>query len=218
ESARPRRRRLQSFAESLVNAPIVGRRRRRRGSCRQATQQGWTLLAHGAAVALTLSELAKRIGAELVGNPEVEVSSLQTLEDAGPGQVSFLSNPKYQKLVETTRASAVILSPGVEVSQPSAALLKAKDPYFAFREAVVALHGYRKHPHEGVHPKAHVDPSASVGQGTVIYPGVYVGPRAKIGSDCILYPNAVVYDDCVLGDRVILHAGAVVGQDGFGYA
>lgn len=172
----------------------------------------------GEAVALKLGQLAKDIGAELVGDPEVEVSSVQALEDAGPGQVSFLSNPKYQKLVETTRASAVILSPGVEVEHPSAALLKSKDPYFAFRQAVVALHGYRKHPHDGVHPKAHVDPTASVGEGTVIYPGAYVGPRAKIGRECILYPNAVVYDDCVLGDRVILHAGAVIGQDGFGYA
>jgi UDP-3-O-[3-hydroxymyristoyl] glucosamine N-acyltransferase len=82
----------------------------------------------------------------------------------------------------------------------------------------VKLHGYRRHPHRGIHPAAHVDPSASVGEGTVIYPGVYVGPRARVGRDCILYPNVVVYDDCVLGDRVVLHAGTSIGHDGFGFA
>jgi UDP-3-O-[3-hydroxymyristoyl] glucosamine N-acyltransferase len=83
---------------------------------------------------------------------------------------------------------------------------------------VVALHGYRQHPHTGISPQAHVDPAATIGEGSVLYPGVYVGPRARIGRDCILYPNSVVYDDCILGDRVTLHAGAVVGEDGFGYA
>jgi UDP-3-O-[3-hydroxymyristoyl] glucosamine N-acyltransferase len=85
-------------------------------------------------------------------------------------------------------------------------------------QAVVILHGHRKHPHQGIHPKANVDASATIGPGTVIYPGAYVGPRAKVGRDCILYPNSVVYDDCILGDRVTLQAGAVIGQDGFGYA
>jgi UDP-3-O-[3-hydroxymyristoyl] glucosamine N-acyltransferase len=85
-------------------------------------------------------------------------------------------------------------------------------------QAVVLLHGHRKHPFAGIHPKAHVDESATIGSGTILYPGAYVGPRARVGKDCVLFPNAVVYDDCVLGDRVTLHAGSVVGQDGFGYA
>src|SRR6185503_17269636 len=115
------------------------------------------------------------------------------------------------------KATAVIVSPGV-TGPDGLALLKTKDPYYAFTKAVVRLHGYRQHPHQGIHPAAHVDPTAAVGEGTVIYPGVYVGPRVRIGRDCILYPNAVIYDDCVLGDRVILHAGAVIGADGYGYA
>lgn len=166
---------------------------------------------------LTLSELAERIGAEAVGEPGLVLHSAHTLEEAGPGQVSFLANPKYGKQLATTRASAVIVAPSVE-SDRGLALLKARDPYYAFMQAVVALHGYRKHPHQGIHPKAHVDPAATVGGGSVLYPGVYVGPGARVGRDCILYPNAVVYDDCVLGDRVILHAGTSVGHDGFGYA
>src|SRR5690606_9251955 len=96
------------------------------------------------------------------------------------------------------------------------ALLRSQDPYYAFRQAVVVLHGLRQHPHQGIHPSAHVDPTATVGQGTVVYPGAYIGPRATVGADCILYPNSVIYDDCVLGDRVIIQAGAVIGSDGYG--
>ena len=165
---------------------------------------------------MKLSELAKWIGAEVVGNGNLDITSANTLEEAGPGQISFLANPKYASQLETTRASAVVV--GLNVSSARVSLLKTQDPYYAFTQAVVILHGHRKHPHQGIHPNAHVDPTATVGEGTVIYPGCYVGPRAKIGRDCILYPNVVVYDDCILGDRVVIHAGTVIGNDGFGYA
>lgn len=165
---------------------------------------------------MLLKDLAKWIGAEVVGDGNVDVSSAYTLEDAGPGQLSFLANPKYAKQLETTRASAVIVAQNVTCERVN--LLKTNDPYYAFTQAVVILHGRRTHAHQGVHPQAYVDPKASVGEGTVIYPGCYVGPEAKIGRECVLFPNVVVYDHCVLGDRVTVHAGTVIGQDGFGYA
>jgi UDP-3-O-[3-hydroxymyristoyl] glucosamine N-acyltransferase len=170
---------------------------------------------------MTLQELAGKINATLArgaGEASAEVTSCSTLEEAAPGQLSFLSNPKYVKQLETTRATAVVVGPGTTTDRADLTLLQAKDPYYAFMQAVVHLHGYRKHPHDGIHPQAYVDPTASVGEGTVVYPGAFVGPRVKIGRDCILYPNAVVYDDCVLGDRVTVHAGSAVGVDGFGYA
>jgi UDP-3-O-[3-hydroxymyristoyl] glucosamine N-acyltransferase len=167
---------------------------------------------------MTVAELAREIGAEVVGDGSVEVTAVNTLDAAGPGQVSFLANARYGRQLERTGASAVIVAPGVRVPTDRVVLLKSPEPYLAFTKAVVRLHGHRKHPFAGVHPKAHVDPTATIGAGTVVYPGAFVGPRATVGRDCILYPNAVVYDDCVLGDGVILHAGAVVGADGFGYA
>lgn len=167
-------------------------------------------------VSMTLSELAERIGAEAVGDPALVIDSASTLDEARNGQVSFLANPKYLKQLETTEASAVVVAPGV--TSERLALLKAKDPYFAFMQAVVALHGFRKHAHGGIHPKAHVDPTATIGESCVLYPGVVVGPRARLGRDCVLYPNVVIYDDCVLGDRVTVHAGTSIGHDGFGYA
>lgn len=165
---------------------------------------------------MRLDELAKRIEAQVVGDGSIDVTSVATLDEAKPGQVSFLANPKYQKLLETTKASAVIVGQRIENSRT--ALLKTGDPYYAFAQAVVVLHGHRKHPHKGVHPQAHIDPTAKIGEGTVIYPSVYVGPRAVIGRDCILYPNVTVYDDTVIGDRVIVHSGTAIGQDGFGFA
>jgi len=166
---------------------------------------------------MRLSDLASQLNATLENaSPDTDVSSVATLEDARAGQISFLSNPKYVRQLESTQASAVLA--GLNVKSQRVPLLKVKDPYYAFSQAIVLLHGHRKHPHAGVHPAAHVDESASVGEGTVIYPGAYVGVRVRIGRDCILYPNVVIYEDCVLGDRVTLHAGCVVGNDGFGYA
>jgi UDP-3-O-[3-hydroxymyristoyl] glucosamine N-acyltransferase len=166
---------------------------------------------------MTVAELAKEIGAEVVGDGAASVLSASTLEDAQAGQVSFLANAKYAKQLESTKATAVIVAPSVK-AVGNTTLLKAGDPYFAFRQAVVRLHGYRKHPHQGVHPKAHVESTATIGEGSVLYPGVYVGPNVKIGRDCILYPNVAVYEGCVLADRVIVHAGTAIGSDGYGFA
>ncbi len=166
---------------------------------------------------MTVNDLSKLIGAEVVGDGSATVESAGTLDAATPGQVSFLANPKYARQLETTRASAVIVSTKTEPVN-NTTLLRAADPYYAFMQAVVKLHGHRKHPFTGVHPDAHVDPSATIGENTIIYPGAFVGPRAKLGRDCIIYPNATIYEDCLLGDRVIVHSGSVVGVDGYGYA
>lgn len=167
-------------------------------------------------MSLTLKELARRIGAEVVGDPSVVIESANTLEDAGAGQISFLANPKYVKQLDTTRAAAVVVAAAVRGGHTN--LLRCKDPYYGFTQVVVALHGYRKHPIAGIHPATHIDPTATIGDGTIVYPGVYVGPRTRIGRDCVLHPNVVIYEDVVIGDRVVINACACIGQDGFGFA
>ncbi|MBC8105348.1 MAG: UDP-3-O-(3-hydroxymyristoyl)glucosamine N-acyltransferase, partial [Anaerolineae bacterium] len=143
---------------------------------------------------MRLDELAKRIDAQLVGGDgSTEISSIAPIDTATRGQVAFLSNPKYAKDLETTKASAVIVSAKAQANHVP--LLKTADPYYAFRQAVVAMHGYRRHPHDGIHPAANVEPTARIGERTVIYPGAYVGANSVIGADCIIYPNAVIYDD-----------------------
>lgn len=165
---------------------------------------------------MKLTDLATQLEAELIGDGATEIHSVAGLEEAGPGQLSFLSNARYEKEFLATRASAVIVP--ASVTSNHVTVLRSKDAYYTFSRALVLLHGHRRHPHAGVHPAAHVDASAVIGENTVIYPGAFVGPRTRVGRDCVIYPNAVIYEDCVIGDRVSIHAGTVIGVDGFGYA
>lgn len=188
---------------------------------------------------MTLSELCRRLQeaglpAELRGADRT-VRAVNTLEQAGPDEVTFLSNLKYVPLLKNTRAAAVVVKDGIEVPD-GLTTIRCKDPYAAITVAIVHLHGYRRHPRWGRSPAADVHPTAVVGEeaniaagvtiaaGAVLgdrctlYPGCYVGDRARIGNDCVLFPNVVIYDDCVLGDRVTIHAGSVIGEDGLGYA
>lgn len=173
--------------------------------------------------------------AEITGDAALTIQSVATLEDAVPGQISFLSNPKYEKLLTTTRASAIVLKPDA-AAPPEMTLLRTADPYAAITALIVALHGYRKHravwsqtaPHVAptavigenarVHPGAVVDENACVGKNVVLYPGAYVGPRCRLGDDVVLFPNVVLYDDTIVGNRVTIHACSVIGEDGLGYA
>ena len=190
---------------------------------------------------MTLQELAQHIGAELRGNGEAVIERCAGIESAGPDEITFLANARYRDHLQSTEAGAVLLDPNVEYPDGMNCLI-CSDPYFAFRNAVVALQGFRQHPDpmddsgsgvsnratvhpsarvgEGtrVHPHAVIEAGASIGSGCHLYPGVWIGTDAVIGDDCILFPNAVVHEYCVLGDRVTLHAGVVIGNDGFGYA
>ena len=172
----------------------------------------------------------------IVGDRERRLERVNTLEDAGDGEVSFLANPKYEKQLQTTRAAAVVVRPDV-TAPDDLHLIRVDDPYAAITVLIVALHGYRQHQPPPTHDRAaDIDPSARIGDGAtihpgvtiaadvvigaraVIYPGCYIGPRCRIGDDVQLYPNVVIYEDCVLGHRVALHAGTVIGNDGLGYA
>lgn len=170
------------------------------------------------------------------GDAAREFRGVATLEDADETEISFLSNPKYEKKLAETRAGAVVLKP--EVAAPDGlATIRTADPYAAITALIVALHGYRKHQRPQpsqtnpqvaasarvgsnacIYPGVTIDEDAQVGANATLYPGVYVGPRCRIGDDVILYPNVVIYDDCVLGNRVTIHAGTSIGNDGLGYA
>ena len=194
-------------------------------------------------MAIRLDELAQKIGATLHGDGSAQVSSCAPIERAQVGQVSFLANRKYAAHLATTNATAVIVASGATV-KAGVAILEAVDPYFAFRQAMVALHGFRNHPapinaaqnnnsiseRAAIHPTARIGEACSVHAGAVIesgatlgarcviYPNAYVGEGVQMGDDCIVYPGVCVYDGCVIGNRVTLHANTVIGCDGFGYA
>jgi UDP-3-O-[3-hydroxymyristoyl] glucosamine N-acyltransferase len=181
----------------------------------------------------TTGELAAFLGATLAGNPDVVITGIKAIEEAGPGDITFIANPKYMRFLETTKASAVIVSP--EVDDPSKTLIKIDNPYLAFANTVTLFAAAERDyfgvsPEAFVHPEAHVEPECAVypfvyvGRGArvkkhaVLYPGVYLGDEAEVGEQTILYPNVTVMDRCVIKDRVIIHAGTVIGADGFGFA
>lgn len=187
-------------------------------------------------IEIKLLQLAEMLGGELVGDGEAIVRGCASIESAGAHEVAFLANKKYEKHVPDSRAAAVIVPADYDGPPATAALIRCEDSYFAFREAMIAFYGFRKHPFEGISPAANIDPSAKLGDGvrvaagatvcgdvtiganTVIYPGVFVGPQSRIGDDCILYPNVTLYDGTILHNRVTVHAGSSIGHDGFGFA
>jgi len=181
----------------------------------------------------TVLELAELVGGTVAGDPSVKITSGSTLELAEPGQVTFVANAKYALLVRQTRASAVFVT---EAMETPAVQIVVQNPYYAFTQALVELHGHRPHKRVGISPQASIDASATLGEGAsvhervtvsegvrigkncVLYPGVVVGPDVEIGDDCVLYANVVIYENCRLGDRVTIHANSTIGHDGLGFS
>jgi UDP-3-O-[3-hydroxymyristoyl] glucosamine N-acyltransferase len=181
---------------------------------------------------LILFELAARLGCELHGDGSVDVARVAGIEEAGPGEITFVTSARYARKLASTRASAVIVGPGQECALPS---LVSDNPYLAYARAVALLHPEER-PAAGVHPAASVDPTARLGAGVHVGPLAVIGPRvvvgarsvihpqvvlyadAELGEDCLLHAGAQVRERCRLGHRVVLQNGAVIGSDGFGFA
>ena len=186
----------------------------------------------------TASELAVLLNGRVVGNPEVRVRRLAKIESAGPGSVSFLSNPEYERFIYSTEASIVIVAETFEPSQDlpqDLTLLRVEDPYRAFARLLEAYDAILKR-QEGIHPTAVVDEEATLGEGCFVGPGVvvergavvgdrvelhahvHVGRDVRIDQDTVLHSGVRVLDRCVIGRRCTLQAGTIVGSDGFGFA
>ena len=185
-------------------------------------------------MALTLSEIASRLGGEVLGDAATIVTGIGTLERAKPDEIAFLANPVYRQQLNSTRAAAVIVSPADRDLTDLPRIL-ATNPYAYFARAA-ALFAPAHRPNPGRHPTAIVDasaeiapsaeigplayigPGAKVGERVVVHPQVHVGAKTQIGADSIVYANSVIYHHCEIGERAIIHSGAVIGADGFGFA
>jgi UDP-3-O-[3-hydroxymyristoyl] glucosamine N-acyltransferase len=179
-----------------------------------------------------LRELADRLGCRLEGDGEIDVVRVAAIQDAGPGDVTFLANPKYASALVSTRAAAVIAR--ADVPAGASAMLRTEDPYLAFARAV-GLFAPEWRPAPGVHAMtaiaadAHIGrdisigPFVAIGEGarigdrTVIFPNVTIGPGTTIGTDCIVHSNVAVRERVTIGNRVILQNGVVIGGDGYGF-
>jgi UDP-3-O-[3-hydroxymyristoyl] glucosamine N-acyltransferase len=179
-----------------------------------------------------LKELAEWVGGTVLGDEDVEISGVGAIEEANPGEITFISNPKYLSMLTQTKASAVIVTP--KVTQGAIPLLSVANPHLAFAK-ILNLYTQKPRESRGIDSGARVSPTAQLGKEVTVYPFVYVGVRCIIGDMVTLYPGVWVGEDCSIGDdsilyanvsiypatrigkRVILHSGVVVGSDGFGY-
>ncbi|MBM4364883.1 MAG: UDP-3-O-(3-hydroxymyristoyl)glucosamine N-acyltransferase [Deltaproteobacteria bacterium] len=178
---------------------------------------------------MKLAELASRLGGAVDGDPEIEITGVAGLEEAGAGDVSFLSNRRYAALFRDSKAGAVLVSR--HEATHGKTVVRCDDPYLAFARALEIFHprpAFRaevdpravalgKVDGARLMPFAYVGEGAAVGEGTLLQPFVYVGAGAQVGRDCVLMAGSVVMDGCVVGDRVVLNPGAVVGGEGFGF-
>jgi UDP-3-O-[3-hydroxymyristoyl] glucosamine N-acyltransferase len=182
---------------------------------------------------MKLRDIAGRLGCRLAGDGEVEIEGVAGLLEAGPTDLTFLSNPRYGKHVQQTRAAAILLEK--EIPGISLPCLISENPYLDFARALEWFYQPPKPP-AGIHPAAVIAPSAKIGadasigayvvigddvvigDGAVLHPHVVIYPGVKIGRDFEAHSHAVVREYCEIGERVILQNGAVVGSDGFGFA
>lgn len=183
---------------------------------------------------MKLADIAKAVNARLENaSPDTEITGVAGIEHAAEGQLTFVSNPKYNAAAKTTKASAVIVAENFPVI--SAGMLRSKNPYLAWANAVELFYQpptYAPGVHSTavIHAKARVGKNAHIGPYVVIDEGVLIGDNAvllahvviyrgaQIGNNFFAHAHAIVREFCQVGDNVLLQNGAVIGSDGFGFA
>lgn len=183
------------------------------------------------------AQIALIINGKVEGDASVAVDSFGKIEDGQPGQVVFLSNPRYEEYLYSTKASVAIISDVYELKQPvSTTLIRVEDPYSAFATLLSKYQEIVQQQLTGIQEPSYIAKSAfygdnifigafayisekvKIGKNVKIYPSVFIGDNVSIGDNTILYPGVKIYHDCIIGNDVTIHAGTVIGSDGFGFA
>lgn len=181
----------------------------------------------------TLAEIAKLIGAEVVGDARAVVRHAQSFATATDGDITFAGDAAYRERLHESPATAVIIAPPA-IETEGRNLLVAANPKLAFARAVQILHGKPYTPTGvsadfvkgedcalgddlSIHPRVTLGNDVVIGNRVTLRAGVVIGDRCRVGDDTVIYANVSIYDDCEIGSRVVLHSGAVIGADGFGF-
>ncbi len=184
-----------------------------------------------------VTEIAKFLNGEIVGNENISVTNVSKIEEGKPGTLAFLANMKYENFIYTTNASVVLVNKNfVPKEKINATLIKVDDAYQAFASLLDLYTQAMAAVKTGIEQPSFIDESATVGQNIYlgafayigknakvgnnckIYPQVYIGDNVSVGNDCIIYSGVKIYNDSQIGNRCILHSGVVIGSDGFGFA
>lgn len=185
----------------------------------------------------TAAQIAMLINGKVEGNADTAVSSFGKIEEAKPGQLAFLANPKYEEYLYSTQASLIIINEAQELKQPlTATLIRVKDAYTAFATLLATYQKMAAQQMTGIQEPVYIAKSAmvgeqvflgafvylsenvSVGKNSKIYPHVFIGSNVSIGENTTIHAGVKIYNDCKIGNNVIVHAGTVIGSDGFGFA
>lgn len=185
----------------------------------------------------TAAQIASLIRGTIEGDATVTVSSFGKIEEAQPGQLAFLANPKYEEYLYTTGASVILLSQELRLKKPlTATLIRVADPYKAFATLLTYYQKSIAKNKQGREEPVYLSPDITLGEqvylgafvyagqqvcighNTKIYPNVFLGDNVSIGHDTVIHPGVIIYQDCKIGNHVIIHAGTVIGSDGFGFA
>lgn len=182
----------------------------------------------------SVGEIAARYGGIVIGDDSVVITNVNSLDDAGAGEITFLGNPKYASKMDSTQASAVLV-PNDYVSTHAFPVVQVESPYYVFAMLLGELEQeLLVHP-TGIHPTAtqgegvtlgsnvaldahvHLADGVTLGNDVVLYAGVYVGRNCSIGDGTIIYPNTTIRENCTLGRECIIHCNVAIGTDGFGF-
>ncbi len=181
----------------------------------------------------TLQQIAEKVHGEVVGDTSLIIRNIRPLETAEEGSLSFLSNPRYKSKAKDTRASAIIVSRGVEIEGKS--LIRVENPYRAFGIALELFHAEEYAPigisseakigthctlgkRLSIHPFVSIGDDCIIGDGVRIFSGVSIGDGCSISEDTVIHSNVSIYARTRIGSRVIIHSGTVIGSDGYGFA
>lgn len=180
--------------------------------------------------------LAAMIGGAVEGDEDIEITGFAKIEEAVPGQITFIANPKYAHFIGTTKASVILVDKKIErPSECTSTLIRVDDPYAAVAALLESFQATKPGPSGIEQPSyisenvevpenvyigafAYIGKNVRLGNNVKIYPQAYIGDNVEIGDDSVIRPGVKIYEDCKIGKRCILHSGAVIGADGFGFA
>ena len=164
----------------------------------------------------SLKSLAEKVNGKLVGDPNVSISSIATIQNASNGCISFLANPKYKQYLSSSSASAIIVNPEYSEDLKTSGII-SDDPYAAYA-IISSLFNSHLNPYSNKDNSFFVHETSSIHDSAIIGPNAYIGPNCKIGENSIVHANSSLVMNVEIGKNSIVHFNSVLGSDGFGYA
>ncbi|MCG8336672.1 MAG: UDP-3-O-(3-hydroxymyristoyl)glucosamine N-acyltransferase [Proteobacteria bacterium] len=181
---------------------------------------------------LTLKEIAEALNGNLIGDPNAEITGINGIMEAQPGDITFLANPKYKEHLPLCQASAVLVGNDVEVE--GVTLIQVENPRMAYGKVILLMNPPKQEiagisddayiatsadigDNCTVYPGVYISENASLGKNTVVYPGTFIGENVQIGDDCMIHANVTINQGCIIGHRALLNPGCVIGSEGFGF-